>query len=77
MSKTEIADAIFRPTVSTREAKTDLTTRVAREIMDGEVAAREAKTERLRAARLAMEAAAPAPEPPAPKVRKKRATTSS
>jgi len=47
-----------------REAKSDTTTRVAQEIMDAERAAREAKSERLRLARLALQsggsAAAPA-----------------
>lgn len=51
-------NAVFQPRTSRQEAKADATTRVAREIIDGEVTAREAKTERLRAARLAQEAAA-------------------
>lgn len=41
-----------------RDNKTDTTTRVAREITDREAAASAAKTERLRAARLAHEATA-------------------
>jgi len=41
---------------SRQETKADITTRTARQIMDSETAAREAKTERLRAARLAQEA---------------------
>jgi hypothetical protein len=44
---------IFKPTPSRMETKSDATTRVAREIIDREAAARSAKTERLRAARLA------------------------
>jgi hypothetical protein len=67
-----VNEATTRPSASAREAKTELTTRIAREIMDGEVAKREAKTERLRAARLAMEAEAVSEEPAAPKARKKR-----
>lgn len=51
-------NAVFQPKASRQEAKADATTRVAREIIDREVTAREAKTERLRAARLAREAAA-------------------
>jgi len=57
-------NAVFRPRPSRQEAKADVTTRAARQIIDSEAEARQAKTERLRAARLAQEAAAdPAPEP--------------
>ena len=66
-------DAIFRPKPSKQEAKADATTRVAREIQDTEAARREAKTERLRLARLAMEAEAAASAPPAKAPAKKRA----
>ena len=45
----------IRPLASRSEAKGDVTSRVAREIVDGETAARAAKTERLREARLAQE----------------------
>ena len=55
---------IFKPTPSRTEAKSDATTRAAREIIDSEAAARIAKTERLRAARLAREAVeTPKPAP--------------
>jgi len=54
-----IPDGAFKPKQSPNEAKTDTTTRVAREIIDSESAARLAKTERLRAARLAQEAGKP------------------
>lgn len=50
---------LFKPVPSRTEAKTDMTSRVARQIQDLEAAARVAKTERLRAARLAQEAEAP------------------
>ncbi len=67
-------DDILGPIVgrkpSKQEAKADATTRAAREILDGEIARREAKTERLRLARLAKEAeiaAMPAPAKPAPR----------
>ena len=53
-----VINAVFQPKHSKQEAKADVTTRVAREIIDGEASAREAKTERLRAARLAQEATA-------------------
>jgi hypothetical protein len=67
---------LFKPAPSRTEAKTDMTTRVARQILDLEVSARAAKTERLRAARLAQEAAAPvvAPKKAAPKRRAKGTT---
>lgn len=59
-------NAIFQPKASKQEAKADTTTRVAREIMDVEVAKREAKTERLRLARLEREyAEAEKPSKPA------------
>ncbi|TGS69012.1 hypothetical protein EN844_09035 [Mesorhizobium sp. M3A.F.Ca.ET.201.01.1.1] len=50
---------LFKQAPSRTEAKTDMTTRVARQIVDLEAAARSAKTERLRAARLAQESEAP------------------
>lgn len=50
-------NAVFQPKASKQEAKADTTTRVAREILDVEVAKREAKTERLRLARLERELA--------------------
>jgi hypothetical protein len=49
------ANNVFKPTVS--QLKGDATTRAAREIIDAGQAANHAKTERLRAARLAKEAA--------------------
>lgn len=63
--KRELTTQTFkaRPTA---EAKNETTTRIAREILDAEAAARAKKTERLRAARLALEATAEeqAPAPP-------------
>lgn len=64
-------NAVFRPKPSKQEVKADATTRIAREIADAEVARREAKTERLRLARLAREAAEPA-KTVKPKVRRPR-----
>lgn len=64
---------IFQATPSRAESKSDTTTRIAREIINGESAAWTAKTERLRAARLAREAAGtPDIAPPAKQARKKR-----
>lgn len=57
--------AIVKPT--RMEAKVDATTKAVREILDKETAVVDAKTERLRAMRLARENAAPAPEPVKPK----------
>ncbi|MFC7051081.1 hypothetical protein ACFQI3_00090 [Hansschlegelia quercus] len=52
-------ETAFKP-----EAKGDATTRAARAIIDGEIAQRDAKTARLRAARLAKEAEDLAAAPP-------------
>lgn len=70
MKKT--ADGIFKTAASVRAAKSDATTTAAREIIDKEVADRNAKTERLRAARLAQEGgeAVSAAAKPAKKARK-------
>ncbi|CDX31791.1 conserved hypothetical protein [Mesorhizobium sp. ORS 3359] len=64
---------LFKPAPSRTEAKTDTTSRVARQIQDLEAKERSAKTERLRAARLAQEAEAPVvlPRKTAPKRAKK------
>ena len=62
-------DNLFATAPNKAEAKNDATTRFAKQIIDTEAKARQAKTERLRAARLAI---APAPEAePATKTRKK------
>lgn len=47
-------DNLFAPASNKAEAKNDATTRFAKQITDAEVRARQAKTERLRAARLAI-----------------------
>lgn len=62
------AAAVFKLKPSRQETKADTTTRAAREIIDGEASAREAKTQRLRAARLAIEAI----DKPAPAAKKKK-----
>ncbi len=48
-------DTLFKPTRSKAETKAEITDRTVRAILDDEVAKRRAKTEKLRAARLAME----------------------
>lgn len=50
---------VFRPVGLKAETRDEITARVARDIMKTEMAERVAKTERLRAARLAMEAGEP------------------
>jgi len=67
-----VPDGLFKPKASATETKQDATSKVARQIIDHEVAAREKKTERLRLARLAMEAAEAA-KPVAPSPAKKPA----
>lgn len=57
------ADAPVKPKPSKLESRSDATTEAARNIIGAEVAARIAKTDRLRAARLAQEAAAAAAAP--------------
>jgi hypothetical protein len=53
-----------QPKATRGESKAEVTTAAAQQIIDTEVAARKAKTERLRAARLAMPAEEPAPAKP-------------
>lgn len=59
----------FKPTKVSSEKKAEETNSVARGIVEQEASAREKKTAKLRALRLAKEAAEPAPE--APKRKKK------
>ncbi|GAA4526929.1 hypothetical protein GCM10023174_13790 [Chelativorans composti] len=69
MSQTLI-DQVFTPKPNRFETRQDTTTRVAREIIEQEVAAREAKTARLRAAREAREAEEAASQPVTPRPRR-------
>jgi hypothetical protein len=62
MAKTIEARGVFAPNPSRQDSKANTTTSVARAILETEVKQREAKTARLRALRLKMEAEAP-PEP--------------
>ena len=71
--KRTLPNSVFKPTLSRMESKNDATTRAARGIVDTETAAMDAKTERLRAARLAREASAEKPAAPE-KRRRARAT---
>jgi hypothetical protein len=52
-------DAVFRRKPSRQEAKADAITRVVRDLLTAEAASRDNKTERLRTARLARDAATP------------------
>lgn len=56
MRQSELPQGMFKPKPTAIETKQDATTRAARQIIDGEAAVREQKTERLRLARLASEA---------------------
>ncbi|MFN4272591.1 MAG: hypothetical protein ACK4F5_07245 [Aliihoeflea sp.] len=73
MSAIITKENLFRPTRSKAETKAQITDNAARAIIDAEVDSREAKTERLRKARLKMEAeqAASAEPPPEKKTRAK------
>jgi hypothetical protein len=70
--RTEVPAGMFAPKASRQETKADATTTVARSILQAEAKARDAKTAKLRALRLAMEAEAP-PAPPKGKARTGRA----
>ena len=63
MTDTITKENLFRPTPSRAQSKADLTNSTARAIIKAEVDEREAKTNRLRQARLEMEARQPAPAP--------------
>lgn len=64
-NRTEVPAGIFAPKPSRQESKADATTSVARSILQAEEKARDAKTAKLRALRLAREAeAAPVPDKP-------------
>lgn len=58
MSNIITEGTLFKPARTATESKADATTNAARAILEDEVARREAKTARLREARLAMEAEA-------------------
>jgi len=61
MSDIVSKDNLFRPAMSKAESKAEVTNRTAWDMLNTEAARREAKTARLRAARLASEAAVAAP----------------
>ena len=66
--------SLFKPKLSQSELKVDATTRAARAIINEEANARDAKTERLRAARLrkeATESPVPVKKVPEKKTRRK------
>ncbi|WP_159586595.1 hypothetical protein [Chelativorans xinjiangense] len=63
MTQAITKDTLFRPTRPNAATKADITDRTARAIIDAEAARREAKTERLRQARLEMEARQPKEAP--------------
>ncbi len=70
--QTEVPGGVFAPKASRQESRADATTSVARSILQAEVKARDAKTARLKALRLAQEEAdAAAAPPPAPKKKTK------
>lgn len=59
-------DDPFRPNLTRTESRAESVSRIARGMIDEEVARREAKTARLKAARLAREADTPTPAEPSP-----------
>jgi hypothetical protein len=68
----QIPTGVFKPNPSSGERKSDVTTRAAHQILDNERSAREAKTERLRVARLAKEEAEPVIIPAKAKTRPRK-----
>ncbi len=64
MSRATTQQTIFQPKPSRTESKADITNQTARAIIGAEVERREAKTARLRLARLAQEERLAALEPP-------------
>ncbi|MCR9145946.1 MAG: hypothetical protein NXH74_01970 [Rhodobacteraceae bacterium] len=65
-------DTLFKAQPPRAETAMDKTTRVVREIMDGEAEKRQVKMQRLRAARLEREANTPPPEPKTPATRSRK-----
>lgn len=59
-------DGAFKPSLSKSESKADAVSRIAMSIIEQEVVSRDAKTARLKLARLAREAAEQAPAPSKP-----------
>ncbi len=59
---TTTKDNLFKPEKLSAQAKSEMTTSVAKEILASEASARQKKTEKLRALRLAQPAAEPAPK---------------
>lgn len=60
-------DDMFKPHLSKTESKAEQVSRIAKSMIEQEIASRDAKTARLRAARLAREAAEAVPEKAAPR----------
>ncbi|WP_428649736.1 hypothetical protein [Roseibium sp.] len=67
----------LRPRRETAETKAETTKRISQEMTQTEAEIREAKTMRLRAARLAMQENQPAPAAPRKRTRKPKASTGS
>ena len=55
MRNPPVGEGVFEPRRSAQETKADTTSRIARQMIDDEAARREAKTAKLREARLARE----------------------
>ena len=68
MEKAGMTSGLLAPLANKAESRARTTDTIFRSIVSAEAAARDAKTERLRLARLSREASAPTPEP-APKKR--------
>jgi hypothetical protein len=69
MSSVITEQNLFRPAPSRAETKSDITDKTARALIEAEADSRDAKTARLRLARLAMEALQPAIAPAKPRAK--------
>ena len=70
MTSSVTKHTLFKPARPKAETKSEITNSVARAIIDAEAESREAKSLRLKKARLAMEARQPAPAPAKPRAKK-------
>lgn len=70
-------DTVFKPSLSKSESKAEAVSHAAMNIIEQEIAARDAKTARLRAARLAEEATRQVDKAPAKAAAKRRRTAAS
>lgn len=62
-------DALFKPNLTKTESKAEAVSRIAKTLIEQEIEKRDAKTARLKEARLARDAAVPSPQEAKPRTR--------